>query len=128
MMGYSGLYKGTRGAKEMKESRDNGQVKYDDIFACDVRYDVFVEVYDKEKYKQLLDEDLVIWSKTETDVNLNWKMFQDEIGYLSDDMNSSDDFSMKLQLSNGTLHIYTIYDGDDSIVMEIYVVPKIVTD
>ncbi len=115
-------------AKEMKESRDNSQVKYDDIFACDVRYDVFVEVYDKDKYKQLADEDLLLWTKSEKDVNLNWKMFQDEISYLRDDMNNSDDFSMKLQLSNGTLHIYTIYDGDDSIVMEIYIAPKIVTD
>lgn len=59
---------------------------------------------------------------------LNWEMFQDEISYLRDDINRSDDFSMKLQLSNGTLHIYTICDEDDSIVMEIYVVPKIVTD
>ena len=85
-------------------------------------------VHDKDRYKQLVDEDLIIWTKTERDINLDWKLFQDEIGYLKDDMNRSEDFSMRLQLSNGTLHIYTICDKDDSIVMEIYIVPKIVTD
>ena len=114
--------------KRFREVKDNGLVKYNDIYACDIKYDVFVEVYDKERYKQLVDEDLIIWTKTERDINLDWKMFQDEIGYLKDDINSSDDFSMRLQLSNGTLHIYTICNEDDSIVMEIYIVPKIVTD
>ena len=112
----------------MKKMKDNGEVKYNDIYSCNVKYDVFVSVYDKERYKQLADEDLIIWTKTERDINLDWKMFQDEIGYLKDDMNRSEDFSMRLQLSNGTLHIYTICDKNDSIVMEIYIVPKIVTD
>lgn len=112
----------------MKKMKDNGEVKYNDIYSCNVKYDVFVSVYDKERYKQLADEDLLIWTKTERDVYLDWKLFQDEIGYLKDDMNRSEDFSMRLQLSNGTLHIYTICDKDDSIVMEIYIVPKIVTD
>ena len=112
----------------MKKMKDNGEVKYNDIYSCNVKYDVFVSVYDKERYKQLANEDLLIWTKTERDINLDWKMFQDEIGYLKDDMNRSEDFSMRLQLSNGTLHIYTICDKNDSIVMEIYIVPKIVTD
>lgn len=114
--------------RRFRESKDNGQVEYNDIYACDMKYDVFVEVYDKKRYKQLADEDLLIWTKTEKDIDLNWNMFQDEIGYLKDDVNRSNDFSMKLQLSNGTLHIYTICDEDDSIVMDIHVVPKIVTD
>ena len=112
----------------MKKIKDNGEVKYNDIYACDIKYDVFVEIYDKEKYKRLADEDLLIWTKTERDIRLDWRMFQDEIGYLKDDMNRSDDFNMRLQLSNGTLHIYTIFNEDKSIVMEIYIVPKIVTD
>ena len=112
----------------MKKMKDNGGVKYNDIYSCNVKYDVFVSVYDKDRYKQLVDEDLIIWTKTERDINLDWKLFQDEIGYLKDDMNRSEDFSMRLQLSNGTLHIYTICNEDDSIVMEIYIVPKIVTD
>lgn len=113
--------------KRFRETKDNGEVKYNDIYACDVRYDVFVEVYDKKRYEQLADEDLLIWTKTEKDVYLNWELFQDEIGYLKDDINRSE-FSMKLQLTDGTLHIYITSDEDDKIVMEIYVVPKIVTD
>lgn len=123
-----GLINGVIMSRRFRENKDNGQVKYNDIYACDMKYDVFVEVYDKKRYKQLADEDLLIWTKTEKDINLNWNMFQDEIGYLKDDVNRSNDFSMKLQLSNGTLHIYTICDEDNSIVMDIHVVPKIVTD
>lgn len=113
--------------RRFRESKDNGAVQYNDIYSCDLRWDIYVDIADKKKFEQLRDEDLVLYSKTEKDVNLDWKMFQDEIGYLKDDIGASD-FRMRLQLTNGTLHIYITSDEDNSEVMEYYIVPKIVTD
>ena len=55
-------------------------------------------------------------------------MFQDEIGYLRDDINNSDDFMMDLELENGSLHIYTVYYTTGDVIMDIHVVPKFVTN
>ena len=114
--------------KRFNEIRDNGTVDFGDIYACDLKYDVIVEIYDKKRYNQLKDEDLLIWTKTEKDISLNWKMFQDEIDYLRDDINNSDDFMMDLELENGSLHIYTVYYTTGDVIMDIHVVPKFVTN
>lgn len=114
--------------KRFSEMRDNGTVDFGDIHVCDLRYDVIVEIYDKKGYNQLKDEDLLIWTKTEKDVDMDWKMFQDDISYLKDDINISDDFMMDLELENGSLHIYTVYYATGDAIMDIHVVPKFVTN
>ena len=35
--------------KRFNEIRDNGTVDFGDIYACDLKYDVIVEIYDKKK-------------------------------------------------------------------------------
>ena len=103
-----------------------GDVKYNDIYACDIINILEVTVYDKKLYEQLREEDLVLYQKGIYE-KIDWKLFQDEIGYLKDDMNTSD-FSMILELdANGALVIKIKYDKDNEIVMEYRLKPRIVT-
>ena len=39
--------------KRFNEIRDNGTVDFGDIYACDLKYDVIVEIYDKKRYKNI---------------------------------------------------------------------------
>ena len=34
--------------KRFNEIRDNGTVDFGDIYACDLKYDVIVDIYDKQ--------------------------------------------------------------------------------
>ena len=103
---------------------DNGMVEYSDIYSCELTNVLEVNVYDKELYEQLLEQDLVLYRKGEYD-GINWKGFQDEISYLEDDFNASE-FSMKMALANGTLIIDIVDDEYEDIVMEYRLEPKIV--
>ena len=111
--------------KFMKEKlNDNGDVKFNDIYSCDLVNVLTVTVYDKELYEKLREEDLVLYQKGVYE-QIDWKMFQDEISYLKDDMNTSD-FSMILTLSNGVLVIDIIDDTDKDIIMEYRMESKVV--
>ncbi len=105
--------------------KNNGLVKYDDIYICEPTIKVDVEIYDKKLFEELKEQDLVWASKSVP--NVDWKSFQDEIGYLKEDMVVSD-FSMRLHLENGILHIYVIWDNNGDIVMEYIVSTEIVMD
>jgi len=105
--------------------KNNGLVKYDDIYICEPTINVDVEIYNKKLFEELKEQDLVLASKGSS--NIDWKTFQDEISYLKDDMGASD-FSMRLHLENGILHIYIIWDNNGNIVMEYIVSTEIVTD
>lgn len=104
---------------------DNGMVQYSDIYSCELTNVLEVNVYDKELYEQLLEEDLVLY-KSGQYINIDWKLFQDEIGYLKDDFNNSSKFSMKMFLSDGTLVIEIIDDEYKDVIMEYRLEPKIV--
>ena len=84
-----------------------------------------MKIYDKELFGELKEQDLVWASKGSS--NIDWKSFQDEIGYMKEDMVASD-FSMRLHLENGILHIYIIWDNNGDIVMEYIVSTEIVMD
>ena len=127
--GHKG-YKESKENKSMKKSikeklNDNGPVDYNDIYSCELTNVLTVTIYDKEKYEELREQDLVIYGKG-TYENINWKMFQDEIGYLRDDVYASDDFDMKFSLSNGILIIDIVNEADDDLVMELRLESKFV--
>lgn len=112
--------------KSIKEKlNDNGEVQYDDIYSCELKNVLEVTIYDKELYEELREQDLVIYGKG-TYENIDWKMFQDEIGYLRDDINASDDFDMKLFLANGTLLIDIMDIKDNDLIMELRLESKFV--
>ena len=124
--------------KSMKESKKSarrslkesmkfvGDVKYNDIYGCDIINVLEVSVYDKALYEKLREEDLVLYQKGSYE-QIDWKSFQDEIGYLKDDMGTSG-FSMMLELdTNGALVIKIKYDEDNETVMEYCLKPRIVT-
>lgn len=96
---------------------DNGDVKYNDIYSCDLVNVLTVTVYDKELYEKLREEDLVLYQKGVYE-QIDWKLFQDEIGYLRDDIYASDDFDVKFTLSNGVLIIDVLDNVDEDIIME----------
>lgn len=111
--------------KLLKEKlNDNGDVRFNDIYSCELTNILEVNVYDKELYEQLREQDLVLYAKGEYD-GIDWKMFQDEIGYLKDDFGSSN-FSMRMTLANGTLVIDIVDDEYEDIIMEYRLEPKIV--
>ena len=113
--------------KSIKESmKFVGDVKYNDIYGCDIINVLEVNVYNKELYEKLREQDLILYQKG-TYEQINWKSFQDEIGYLKDDMGASD-FSMILELdTDGALIIKIKYDEDKETVMEYRLKPRIVT-
>ena len=81
--------------KHLKEGmKFVGDVKYNDIYGCDIINVLEVSVYNKELYEKLREQDLILYQKG-TYEQIDWKSFQDEIGYLKDDMGVSD-FSMIL--------------------------------
>lgn len=122
-MEISGLYKNTKNSLKERVN-DRGAVKYNDIYSCELTNTLEVNVYDKELYEQLREQDLVLYAKGEYD-GIDWKMFQDEIGYLKDDFGSSN-FSMRMTLANGTLVIDIVDDEYEDIIMEYRLEPKIV--
>lgn len=103
-----------------------GDVKYNDIYSCDIINVLKVEVYDKALYEKLREQDLILYQKG-TYEQIDWKSFQDEISYLKDDMGASD-FKMTLELdTNGALVITIKYGEDNETVMEYRLKPRIVT-
>ena len=113
-------------SKSLKEkSNDNGDVKFNDIYSCDLINVLTVTVYDKELYEKLREEDLVLFQKGVYE-QIDWKMFQDEISYLRDDIYASDNFDVKFTLSNGVLIIDVLDNTDKDIIMEYKLEPKIV--
>ena len=103
--------------KHLKEKlNDKGEVKFNDIYSCDLVNILEVTVYDKELYERLREENLVLYKKGVYE-QTDWNMFQDEISYLKDDMAVSD-FSMKLHLANGVLIVDIVNDEDNDIIME----------
>ena len=127
MMGYSGLYKGTYGAKKhLKEKlNDSGDVRFNDVYSVDLTTVLEVNIYDKELYEKLREEDLVLYQKGEYD-GINWKVFQDEIDYLKDDIYASEDFDIKFTLANGVLIIDVLDNNDKDIIMEYRIESKFV--
>ena len=112
--------------KSLKEKLDDsGDVRFNDIYSCDLVNVLTVTVYDKELYEKLREEDLVLYQKGVYE-QINWKMFQDEIGYLRDDIYASDDFDVKFTLLNGVLLIDILDNTDKDIIMEYKLEPKIV--
>ena len=104
---------------------DNGKVQYNDIYSCSLSYTVNVQVYDKNAYNELLDQDLVLYSKGVHEGNLNWDGFQDELSYLKDAFDYSD-FSMLMSLQNGRLYIDIVSDKDGDTVMDMTIKAKFV--
>lgn len=112
--------------KQMKEKlNDNGDVRFNDIYSCDLVNILTVTVYDKELYEKLREEDLVLYQKGVYE-QIDWKLFQDEIGYLRDDIYASDDFDVKFTLSNGVLIIDVLDNTDKDVIMEYRLESKIV--
>ncbi len=104
--------------KSLKEKlNDSGDVRFNDIYSCDLVNVLTVTVYDKELYEKLREEDLVLYQKGVYE-QINWKMFQDEIGYLRDDIYASNDFDVKFTLSNGVLIIDVLDNTDKDVIME----------
>ena len=112
--------------KSLKEKlNDNGDVRFNDIYSCDLINVLTVTVYDKELYEKLREEDLILYQKGVYE-QIDWKSFQDEIGYLRDDIYASNDFDVKFTLSNGVLIIDVLDNTDKDIIMEYKLEPKIV--
>lgn len=112
--------------KSMKEKlNDSGDVRFNDIYSCDLVNVLTVTVYDKELYEKLREEDLVLYQKGVYE-QIDWKSFQDEIGYLKDDIYASDDFDVKFTLSNGVLIIDVLDNTDKDVIMEYRLESKIV--
>lgn len=104
--------------KSLKEKlNDNGDVRFNDIYSCDLVNVLTVTVYDKELYEKLREEDLVLYQKGVYE-QIDWKSFQDEIGYLRDDIYASNDFDVKFTLSNGVLIIDILDNTDKDVIME----------
>lgn len=112
--------------KSLKEKlNDSGDVRFNDIYSCDLVNVLTVTVYDKELYEKLREEDLVLYQKGVYE-QIDWNSFQDEISYLKEDIYASDDFDVKFTLSNGVLIIDVLDDTDKDIIMEYKLEPKIV--
>ena len=112
--------------KSLKEKlNDSGDVRFNDIYSCDLVNVLTVTVYDKELYEKLREEDLVLYQKGVYE-QIDWKSFQDEISYLKEDIYASDDFDVKFTLSNGVLIIDVLDNTDKDIIMEYKLEPKIV--
>lgn len=112
--------------KSLKEKlNDNGDVRFNDIYSCDLANVLTVTVYDKELYEKLREEDLVLYQKGVYE-QIDWKSFQDEIGYLRDDIYASNDFDVKFTLLNGVLIIDVLDNTDKDVIMEYRLESKIV--
>ena len=103
--------------KSLKEKlNDNGDVKFNDIYSCDLVNVLTVTVYDKELYEKLREEDLVLYQKGVYE-QIDWKSFQDEISYLRDDIYASEDFNVIFALYEGALLVYVRDNTDDDTIM-----------
>lgn len=98
---------------------------YFDVYSVDLCCKVEVQIFDKEGFNRLKDEDLVLASK---DYEIkDFRRGQDEFGYLKDDINRSDNFECMWEMNgkdNRSLDFNVYYVDDDSPIMTYKLIPS----
>lgn len=96
-----------------------------DVYSVDLCCKVEVQIFDKEGFNRLRDEDLVLSSK---DYEIkDFKRGQDEFGYLKDDINRSDNFECMWEMNgkdNRSLDFNVYYVDDDNPIMTYKLIPS----